>query len=91
MCHVSVGHVQRAIESIGIPTVGVYVRAFGHIPELMGVARAVLTRHPMGRPLGAPGDAERQKAVVRAALSLLASNEQVIEGLPAAWRPGPAS
>lgn len=89
MCHVSVGHVQRAIESIGIPTVGVYVRSFGHIPELMGVARAVITRHPMGRPLGAPGDIERQRSVVRSALSLLASDRPVIEELPADWRPGP--
>ena len=85
------GHVQRAIESIGIPTVGVYVRSFGHIPELMGVARAVITKHPMGRPLGAPGDAERQLAVVRSALSLLSSDEPVIEELPAPWRPRPVS
>ncbi|MEO1064127.1 MAG: hypothetical protein AAFZ07_22125 [Actinomycetota bacterium] len=85
----SVGHVQRAIESIEIPTVGVYVRSFGHIPDLMGVARAVITRHPMGRPLGAPGDAERQREVVTAALSLLPSAEQTIEELPAPWRPTP--
>lgn len=91
MCHVSVGHVQRAIESIGIPTVGVYVRSFGHIPDLMGVARAVITKHPMGRPLGAPGDLERQLAVVRAALSLLTSDEPIIEELPAAWRSRPVS
>ena len=89
MCHVSVGHVQRAIESIGIPTVGVYVRSFGHLPELMGVARALVTRHPMGRPLGAPGDAARQREVVAAALSLLPSTEQVIEELPDPWRPSP--
>lgn len=87
MCHVSVGHVQRAIESIGIPTVGVYVRSFGHLPELMGVARAVVTRHPMGRPLGAPGDAARQRDVVTAALSLLTSTEPVVEELLAPWRP----
>ena len=87
----SVGHVQRAIESIGIPTVGVYVRSFGHIPALMGVARAVIARHPMGRPLGAPGDGARQVAVVRSALSLLTSDEPVIEELAAGWRPGPGT
>lgn len=82
----SVGHVQRAIESAGIPTVGVYVRSFGHIPELMGVARALVARHPMGRPLGAPGDAQRQMAVVRAALELLPSTEPVVAEFPEPWR-----
>ena len=91
MCHVSVGHVQRAIESAGIPTVGVYVRSFGHIPGLMGVARAVVTDHPMGRPLGAPGDGERQLAVVRAALDLLPRTEPAIVDFSQAWRPGPGS
>lgn len=85
----SVGHVQRAIESSGIPTVGVYVRSFGHIPRLMGVARAVITKHPMGRPLGAPGDPERQRHVVEAALSLLSAAEQTISELPEAWRTTP--
>jgi len=84
---VSVGHVQRAIESIGIPTVGVYVRSFGHIPGLMGVSRAVITKHPMGRPLGAPGDGERQRSVVLAALALLEQREQTIIELPDLWRP----
>ena len=49
----------------------VYVRSFRHVAEEMRVPRAVITRHPMGRPLGAPGDVERQRAVVRAALDLL--------------------
>jgi hypothetical protein len=86
---VSVGHVQRAIESIGIPTVGVYVSAFGHVPSQMGVARALITPHPMGRPIGAPGDAERHLAVVRHALSLLtAGDSQRIEAFPEPYRTG---
>ncbi|MDJ0771307.1 MAG: hypothetical protein QNJ12_21135 [Ilumatobacter sp.] len=72
-----------------MPTVGVYVRSFGHIPELMGVARAVITKHPMGRPLGAPGDGERQRHVVRAALDLLERTERSIVELPEPWRPNP--
>ena len=80
------GHVQRAIEAAGIPTVGVYVKSFGHIPELMGVARAVVTRHPMGRPLGAPGDHERQVGVVRAALELLERDEPTVVELPDPYR-----
>ena len=84
----SVGHVQRAIESEGIPTVGVYVSAFGHVPAQMGVARALITPHPMGRPMGAPGDAERHLAVVRHALSLLERDtDQVIESFPDGYRP----
>lgn len=79
MCHVSVGHVQRAVEGAGIPTVGVYVRSFGHIPDLMGVARAIVTDHPMGRPLGAPGDGGRQLAVVRCALSLLEGGQAIVD------------
>jgi len=75
---VSVGHVQRAIEEAGIPTVSVYIRSFGHIPELMGLSRSLITRHPMGRPLGAPGDGKRQRSVVEAALALLESPTQTI-------------
>ncbi len=88
MCHVSVGHVQRAAEQVGIATVGVYVGSFGHIPELMGVARAVITRHPMGRPLGAPGDEERQVEVLRRALALLDEPAPGRVELPHRYRPG---
>ncbi len=61
-----------------MPTVSVYVQSFGHIPALMGLSRSLITQHPMGRPLGAPGDAERQRAVVERALTLLLKNEQSI-------------
>ncbi len=71
---------------MGIPTVSVYVRAFGHIPELMGLSRSLITRHPMGRPLGAPGDVERQRAVVEAALALLDSPEQTIVEFDESYR-----
>lgn len=83
----SVGHVQRAIETAGIPTVNVSVQSFGHVAELMSVPRALITQHPLGRPLGAPGDAERQRAVVERALSLLDSPEPAIVefGEPYGW------
>ncbi len=83
----SVGHVQRAIETAGIPTINVSVQSFGHIAELMSVPRALITQHPLGRPLGAPGDAERQRAVVERALGLLASTEPIITdfGSPYRW------
>ena len=78
MCHVSVGHVQRAIETAGIPSTSVYVRSFGHLPELMGLSRAVITNHSMGRPLGRPGDAIRQRAVLERALGILGAESQTI-------------
>lgn len=87
MCHVSVGHLARLIEEAGIPTVAVYVRAFRHVAEALRVPRALVTRHPMGRTLGAPHDAERQRKVVEGALELLetATTPTVIE-LPMAYR-----
>ena len=85
----SVGHVQRAIEQSGIPTVSVYVASFGHIPKLMSLPRSVITRHPMGRPLGAPGDGERQRQVVETALRLLAGDEPSIIEMDHSYRPGP--
>ncbi|MGY9081690.1 MAG: hypothetical protein ACKVK3_03685 [Acidimicrobiales bacterium] len=80
------GHVQRAMEEAGMPTVSVYVKSFGHIPELMGLSRSVITQHPMGRPLGAPGDGERQRAVINMALGLLANSDPTIVEFPEPYR-----
>ncbi len=66
------------METAGIPTVNVSVKSFGHVAELMSVPRALITRHPLGRPLGAPNDAERQRAVVEKALSLLEASDPTI-------------
>lgn len=85
----SVGHVQRAIEAAGIPTVGVYIGAFAHVPRQMSVARALITPHPLGRPLGAPGDTERQLAVVEAALELFDATEPTVCDFPLPYRPAP--
>ncbi len=67
----SVGHVARHAESEGIPTVTVAVRSFAHVATEMGIPRTVVTKHPMGRPLGPPDDVDTQRRVVRAALELL--------------------
>jgi hypothetical protein len=87
---VSVGHVARAAEEIGIATVGVFVRAFRHVAEQMTLPRTIVTRHPMGRPLGAPFDHERHRAVTEAALDMLsgATSAGAIMELEAAFRPG---
>ncbi|MEP7201940.1 MAG: hypothetical protein ABI894_04980 [Ilumatobacteraceae bacterium] len=84
------GHVQRVFEAAGIPTVGIYIAAFAHVPARMGVSRALITDHPMGRPLGAPGDAFRQRDVVRAALELLTGTaRQAIVSFPHPYRTAP--
>ena len=86
----SVGHVARAIEDAGIPTVVVMVRSFRHVAERMALPRVVITRNPMGRPFGAPGDIDRQTAVLDAALSLLdgAIDGPSIVELEQPYRPG---
>lgn len=69
-----------------MPTVSVYVKSFGHIPGLMGLSRSVITQHPMGRPLGAPGDGQRQRAVIETALGLLANPDPAIVEFPEPYR-----
>ena len=77
----TVGHLARAIETAGIPTVCVYIEAFRPDAELLKPARTLVTPHIMGRPLGLPHRREQQLAVIRAALSLLetADHAPVIE------------
>jgi len=70
---VSVGHVARAVEEAGIPTVTIVVKAFRFDAENMRLPRTVVTRHPMSRPMGAAHDAARHELVLRRALSLLES------------------
>lgn len=67
----TVGHVARAIETIGIPAVCVYIEAFRPDAELLKPPRTLVTPHIMGRPLGLPYRREQQLAVIRAALRLL--------------------
>ena len=87
----SVGHVARTLEEAGIPTVAVYVKAFEKVAREMRLPRVLLTPNPVGRPLGAPGDRERQAAVVRAALELLetASEGGMVREFDEPYRPGP--
>jgi len=85
-----VGLVQRVIEARGIPTVSLsmipaFTRAVG-VPRLAGIA------HPLSRPMGRPGDAQGQRAVLRALLGVLESAlapDAYVE-LPFAWPETPA-
>ena len=85
----SVGHVQRAVEAAGIPTAGLYISAFGHVPTQMSVARALITPHPLGRTLGAPGDKDVQIAVLTAALELFDAPGVIVREWPIPYRPTP--
>ncbi len=89
MCHVSVGHVGRAIEESGIPTVTIMVKAFEHRARELRIPRTLIVKHPMGRPLGAAGDVERHHEILDAAFELAESateNGTIVE-FPGIYRP----
>ncbi|MDX2342514.1 MAG: hypothetical protein QNL12_01605 [Acidimicrobiia bacterium] len=68
----------------------IFVKAFRHVAEDMGVPRTVVTRHPMGRTMGAPGDTDRHSAVLEAAFALLekASEGGIVTEFTDPFRPG---
>ncbi|MEM9464594.1 MAG: hypothetical protein AAGA90_04445 [Actinomycetota bacterium] len=67
----SVGHVARLLEAAGIPTVMIASETFAGRMIPMSIPRLVLTPQPLGRPLGPPGDAERQRVVLEEARAFL--------------------
>ncbi|HAL48864.1 MAG: hypothetical protein CL694_03685 [Chloroflexi bacterium] len=73
----SVGHASRVIEEAGIPTVCAYIRAFRHQTQRIKPARTLITKHMLGRTIGAPGDVARQTSVVKAALDMLETATEV--------------
>jgi hypothetical protein len=72
-----VGHIARAMESAGIPTVIVAMQAFQKRIEALSVARLLLTHHPMGKPLGMPFDHDEHTRILREALQLLEDAEEL--------------
>jgi hypothetical protein len=66
-----VGHLARLLEEAGIATVIIAVQAFRSRMEPMRLPRVLYTPYPMGRPVGAPGDVDGQRAAVERALDLL--------------------
>ncbi len=71
-------------------TVAVYIEAFSHYAEAMRLPRTLVTPHPMGRTLGPPLAAERQRQVIEAALRLIDTAEAsgAVERIGGAYRPG---
>lgn len=79
------GLVQRIIEASGISTV-----TLSWMPDLtrrVGVPRLAGISYPLSRPLGRPGDADGQRAVLRATLGLLegATEPDTYVELPFEW------
>ena len=87
------GHTARTLEAAGISTVSVYIRAFLHHARYLKLPRTLVTPHVLGRTIGAPGDVQRQREVVMAALRMLetATDAGAVEELPALYRPSPTS
>ena len=85
----TVGLVQREIEVAGIPTVSLSMipefTAAPSVPRVAGIA------YSLSRPLGSPGDADGQRAVLRAALAALEEVDPAgaVTTLPFSW-PEPA-
>ncbi len=60
---------QRAIESVGIPTI--IIAALPPVVKQTGTPRAVAPLVPMGANAGAPHNVEQQTAIVKATLQQL--------------------
>ena len=81
----SVGHVARLLEAAGIPTVMIASEAFAGRVVPMSVPRLVLTPQPLGRPLGAPGDRNRQRFILGEAKRLLETATEGASVLRLSW------
>jgi len=72
MCHQSVGLIQSVIEKSGIPTVSLTM--LREVTERVVPPRALFVDFPLGYPLGAPNDAQLQRRIILAAISLLSED-----------------
>ena len=82
------GLIAREIEAAGVPTL--VLSSAWDITAAVRPPRAVFVHHPLGNTLGAPGDAEGQRAVTRAALERAATLTRAeIAALPFRWSAAP--
>jgi D-proline reductase (dithiol) PrdB len=86
MCHQSVGLLQGAIESRGIPTISVTVRP--EITAHANISRACYLRFPTGNPMGEPNRPDQQHRILTAVLEQLTAIQVpgTIVELPYRWR-----
>jgi len=85
-----VGLAQRVIEASGISTVA--LSPIADLTAATGAPRVAAIEYPFGRTVGAVGDAEGQRAVVRAALRVVetARSPGTVVHLPFVWPEPPA-
>ena len=80
------GLIARVIEAAGVPTL--CMSSAWDITHAVAPPRAVFVYHPLGHQTGAPGDAEGQRELVRAALEAGLAIQQpgeIVE-LPLRWQ-----
>ena len=75
MCNQSVGLVGGVLEKAGIPTVGLSLLEM--VTKKVRPPRALFIPFPFGYPLGRANDPKLQHRIIRAALDLLESPEEL--------------
>ena len=75
MCNQSVGLIASVIEKAGIPTVGISLLLM--VTRKVRPPRSLYVPYRFGYPLGRPNDPKLQHKIVRAALDLLESPEDL--------------
>lgn len=75
MCNQSVGLIGSIIEKAGISTVGLSLLRM--VTKKVRPPRAMYVPFPFGYPLGKPNDANLQNRIIRSALALLESPEEL--------------
>ena len=77
------------IEAAGIPTVT--LNMIWVYQNIVGMPRVAAVEHPFGRPYGDVGDADTQRAVLRAALDVFEKAREPghVEHLPFVWHEDP--
>jgi len=72
----SVGHIARALEEKGMPTVIVAAESFAPRMRMMSLPRVVLTNNLLGRVLGNPGQSDHHNGILLEALEVLRHSEK---------------
>ena len=75
MCNQSVGLIASVVEKAGIPTVGLSLLLIA--TKKVRPPRSLYVPFPFGYPLGKPNDSKLQHQIVRAALDLLETREEL--------------
>lgn len=75
MCNQSVGLIAGIVEKAGIPTVGISLLRM--VTKKVRPPRSLYVPFGFGYPLGKPADPSLQHHVIRAALNLLESSDEL--------------